>query len=101
MIRLIDLLALQGFRLQNYKKYKIHLATRSTTSPLDAYLEGSFKEWQEEQTKKNFECPMVLSLIQLNGDLWLFAGVYSVINVEQGKNTAFKYSTEILPGKTT
>jgi hypothetical protein len=96
MIHLIDLLNLQGIALENYK---IHLATGEESPPFDAYLKGSFKEWQEEQRQKNFECAMVLSLIHLGGDRWLFAGVYRIIGVQPGQNPAFRYQTELLPGQ--
>lgn len=97
MIRLVDLLKLQGVTLEN-ESYKIHLATSDESPPLDAYLAGTFKEWQENQTKKNFECKMVLSLIHLGGDRWLFVGVYGVKGVQPGQTTAFKYETQLLPG---
>jgi len=95
MIHLIDLLKLQGVALENYK---IHLATGETSPPFDAYLKGSFKEWQEEQRQKNFECATVLSLIYLGADRWLFAGVYRVLGVGPGQDIAFKYQTELIPG---
>ena len=95
MIRLVDLLKLQGLSLDDYK---VHLATGAKPTPLEAYLAGTFKEWQEDQTKKNFECSMVLSLIHLGADRWLFAGVYGIRGVGSGQNTAFKYDTELLPG---
>jgi hypothetical protein len=96
MIHLIDLLTLQGITLEDYK---IHLATGVNSPPLDAYLAGSFKEWQEEQTQKNFECAMVLSLIYLGADRWLFTGVYRVLGVQPGQKTAFLYQTELIPGQ--
>jgi hypothetical protein len=98
MIRLVDLLKLQGVTLED-ENYKIHLATTEVeSSPFDAYLAGTFKEWQEDQTKKNFECKVVLSLIHRGGDRWLFAGVYRVNGVQPGQTTAFKYETQLLPG---
>jgi hypothetical protein len=95
MIRFVDLLKTQRVTLDHYK---IHLATGVNPTPLEAYFNGAFKEWQEDQTKKNFECSMVLSLIHLGTDRWLFAGVYGIRGVEQGQKTAFKYDTELLPG---
>ena len=45
--------------------------------PLHVYFEGRFEEWQAEQTKKNFERPLVVSLIALPAPhSWLFAGVH-------------------------
>jgi hypothetical protein len=96
MIRLIDLLKAQGIELRHYK---IHLATSSSSSPLDAYLEGTFKEWQERQNAKNFECEMVIALIQRGGDRWLFGGVYRILGVEKGATLPFQYKTELIPGQ--
>ncbi len=93
MIKLIDILEVQGVALG---RYKIHLATPGSTSPLDAYLKGTFKEWQEEQNAKNFECETVIGLIHLDGDLWLFAGVYSILSVESAMSK-FRYRTGLLP----
>lgn len=57
---------------------KIHLATwNGIEDPLDVYLEGKFEEWQGWQTRRNFERPSIVSLIQMAAkDKWLFAGTY-------------------------
>jgi len=96
MLSLIDILKVQGIELG---RYKIHLATKGKgISPMDAYWEGTFKEWQEDQNAKNFECDTVVSLIHRSEDQWLFAGVYRILGVES-TNPKFKYKTELLPGK--
>ncbi len=96
MIRLVDVLRTQGIPLGHYK---VHLATGENPTPLEAYLGGSFKEWQENQTKKNFQCEMVIGLIHLGSDRWLFAGVYRILGVREGTEAAFRYDTELLPGQ--
>jgi hypothetical protein len=96
MIRLIDLLKCQDVALGHYK---IHLASGGTISPLDAFRQGTFKEWQEEQNAKNFECDMVIGLIHRGADRWLFGGVYRILGVQQGTKTPFLYKTELLPGQ--
>ncbi len=96
MIRLVDLLDLSDVRLRDYK---IHLATGSNPTPLEAYRDGRFKEWQEEQRNKNFECRMVLSLIHLRADTWLFAGVYKVRGIRRKTKEHFYYRTELLPNQ--
>jgi hypothetical protein len=80
MIKLIDLIELAGVRLRN-SDFKIHCATpaSSNSKPLEAFFDGKFKEWQAHQTKKNFGCKYILSLIHLGNDRWLFAGVYAVM----------------------
>jgi hypothetical protein len=95
MIKLTDLLKVQGIALRNYK---IHLAT-GRSSPLEAYLQGKFKEWQEQQNAKNFECRMVVALIHRGGDRWLFGGVYRILSVKKGVTHPFQYNTELLPGQ--
>ncbi len=59
-------------------KCKIHLAGwNGSDDPLDVYLAGEFDEWQSWQSKRNFERPLVVSLISISRDSqWLFAGVY-------------------------
>ena len=43
---------------------KIHLAVwNGFDNPLDLYIDGKFKEWEEGQTKRNFERKYILSLI--------------------------------------
>ncbi|HEU4453121.1 MAG TPA: GIY-YIG nuclease family protein [Longimicrobium sp.] len=97
MVRLIDLLALKGIALNDYK---IHFATTSgDSSPLQAYFEGWFQIWQEQQNQRNFGRPQVLSLIALQPGIWLFGGVFRVLGVSAGTVTPFRYSTELLPGQ--
>ena len=96
MLSLIELLKIKNLPLDNYK---IHLATGREYPPLDAFLEGKFKEWQEEQSNKNFECESVLSLINIERDLWLFAGIYTVLGVGKGTRAPYRYSTKLLPNQ--
>jgi hypothetical protein len=96
MIRLISVLRAQGITLE---RYKIHLATTGSTSPLEAYFQGKFKEWQEGQNAKNFECDMVVGLVHRGGDRWLFAGVYRILGAKKGVTTPYQYETELLPGQ--
>lgn len=95
MIRLIDILNLKGIALG---RYKIHLATPGRTSPLEAYWQGTFKDWQEEQNGRNFECETVIGLIHRGGDRWLFGGVYRILGVG-GAKPRFRYNTELLAGQ--
>jgi len=96
MLRLVDLLAATGIPLRNYK---VHLATGVNTSPLHAFFEGTFQQWQERQNAKNFKCDQVLSLISLGGDKWLFAGVYKINGVKKGRNSPYLYQTQLIPGQ--
>ena len=64
----------------------------------------------DEQNQKNFQCSEVLSLIQLGGSQWLFAGIYRVRGVrevewgaetkytEERSGPIYKYDTEEIEG---
>lgn len=98
MLNLLDIPAIKNLPLG---KYKLHLA-RGAESPFafDAYLAGDFKQWQEYQNHRNFQCDTIISLIGLDGDdLWLFGGVYKVLGVTSGQQPAYLYQTELLPGQ--
>jgi hypothetical protein len=97
MLKLVDLIRLSGVTLN---RWKIHCATGKKNPPLDAFLNGTWKAWQEEQTKENFKCKQIVSLIHLSKDRWLFAGVYDVLGVTQGSRHRpewFTYSTREVP----
>jgi len=99
MIKLMDLIGLTGIELVDFK---IHCATGSNPTPLEAFFDGAFKEWQEYQNQKNFQCEHVFSLIHLGQDRWLFAGIYAVKGFtpkqkEDGK-PYYLYSTEEVEG---
>lgn len=96
MLSLVEILKTKNLPLDNYK---IHLATGKEYPPLDAFLEGKFKEWQEEQSNKNFECDLVLSLINIERDKWLFAGIYKILGVKKGTRSPFHYNTRLLPNQ--
>ena len=82
-------------------KTKVHLAVQNKLygdegDPIKAYFEGNFKEFQEQQSRKNFEREFILSLIKRSiADEWLFAGVYIVIDVKEGVNNKYKYETQL------
>jgi hypothetical protein len=110
MLKLIDLIELAGVELKNFK---IHFATISPNdplTPLEAFFAGEFKQWQERQSRKNFECSHILSLIQIHPgeDQWIFAGAYKVNDVKPAgneykprngeKNTNWLYATDEVKG---
>lgn len=101
-LKLIQLLRLAGIDLDDYK---IHCAidTSKNNRPLDDFFAGNFKTYQETQTKKNFNKSHILSLIHLNGNDWLFAGIWKVLGVDnkthrQGNKYYFKYRTKEISG---
>lgn len=98
MILLVDLIGLAGVSLQHFK---VHLATGDNPPPLEAFLDGKFRDWQADQAQRNFQCDQVLSLIHTSADQWLFAGVFAVRGVKprivRGRHR-FWYDTVELPG---
>jgi hypothetical protein len=77
------------------KKYKVHFATGTKdNNPLIAFFNHKFKEWQEWQTKKNFERDYILSFIYYEPNRWLFAGIYKSISCEY-KIDHYDYDTEL------
>jgi len=79
--------------------YKIHLATGNNPTPLEAFFKGEFKKWQEYQTRGNFTREMVVGLIALSSNQWLFAGVYRVIDHQKKSARHVAYRTELLHGQ--
>jgi len=99
MIGLIDCLKAAGTAV-NLGNLKIHLACwNGHEHPIDVYYAGRFKEWQEWQTRRNFNCEHILGLIDLGQPNWLFAGVYKVLGSKQNADGGYKYSTQLLPGQ--
>ncbi len=77
---------------------KVHLAAdNGREHPLYLYFDGSFKEWQAEQNKRNFQRSYILSLIRLErDDLWLFAGVYQSLGIDSSIKEHIRYKTELM-----
>lgn len=97
MLKLCDLIRLSKVELGHFK---IHCATGYPNPPLQAYFEGKFKEWQEYQNKRNFQCQSVLSLIQLYTGKWLFVGVWNIHGIQKKADPSkswFMYSTSEVP----
>ena len=67
--------------------------------PIDEYYAGRFKDWQEWQGRRNFDCEHLIGLIDMGQGDWLFAGVYKVLDCKPRTDGGFKYSTMLLPGQ--
>lgn len=78
MLKLLDVLKITESEWENYK---VHFATGTNDKlkPYKKFLIGEFKDWQEEQTNKNFSRPYVLSLIYYEKNLWIFGGIYKIL----------------------
>lgn len=102
MIKLVDLL---GIREEEYQDYKIHLATAlpDRMEPYNFFVIDKFKEWQEEQTSKNWSRKYIISLIYYSKNVWLFGGIYEVLSnnpiplkKEKWAHWGWKYETKLL-----
>jgi len=84
---------------ENYREYKVHFAIggkgRKNDAPLNVFVMNGFKEWQEYQTKQNFERDYVFSLIYYKKNEWMFAGIYESITSIEMKDH-FQYETKLL-----
>jgi hypothetical protein len=102
LIGLVPFLRANGVALDE-ADLKIHLACwNGKEDPINQFYAGTFKQWQEQQTRKNFECKQVIGLIDLGSGEWLFVGVYQVTReAKMGpiRNHIFIYDTELLPGQ--
>ncbi|MCX6029077.1 MAG: GIY-YIG nuclease family protein [Chloroflexi bacterium] len=99
MLNLFSLLEVSGVNVTP-NQTKLHFASNQGSDPLLAFYSGKFKTWQEEQTRKNFERPYVISLIQLpERGTWLFSGLYRVNGVTEGTHVPWIYSTELVEGQ--
>lgn len=81
---------------------KVHLACwNGHEHPLNVFFAGRFKEWQEQQNRKNFPCRQIIGLIDLGRGEWLFAGVYEILEcrVNPGPGTPYLYSTRLVAGQ--
>lgn len=69
---------------------------KSDNNPLHAFFRGEFKQWQEWQTKKNFERPYILSFIYYQLNEWLYTGVYKSNScVYHELDNHYQYDTEL------
>lgn len=86
------------FLKENADKIKVHCAIGRINKhePLFNFSSNKFKEWQEEQNKRNFEREYILSLIYMKKSEWLFAGVFSRKDVKELPNGKIQYITELL-----
>lgn len=94
MLKLIDILPLPE---NDLSKYKLHLAIgpKNKKEPLYELFKGTFKSWQEWQSKKNFERDYILSLIYYCRDEWIFGGLYKRKDVKIVEDH-YEYNTELL-----
>lgn len=65
-------------QLKNYADYKLHLATgeKDKTEALIALKNGTFDDFQNQQSKRNFRREYILALVYMETEKWLFAGIY-------------------------
>lgn len=95
MLNLIDFIKLAGVQLG---KFKIHLAMSRQGDPINYYYAGTFKDWQEHQTQRNFECEHVIGLINIEKGHWLFAGVWRIDGPPKKIKDGWRYQTSEVAG---
>jgi hypothetical protein len=100
-MRLFDLLRLQEPHFDPAHA-KVHLARYNQIDhPIEVYRRGEFDEWQRWQNGHNFNCALVVSLIQVGSSTrWMFAGLFRPTGhkSERGpKRDQYYYDLERLP----
>lgn len=62
----------------DHRQAKVHLAKwNGQHHPMDVFLAGEFDDWQAWQEQRNFERPLVVSLVHdLPNQKWMFAGLF-------------------------
>ena len=100
-MRLFDLLRLQEPSFDP-SQAKVHLARyNQIDQPIDVYKRGEFDEWQRWQNGHNFNCPMIVSLIQVGSSTrWMFAGLFKPVGhiIKKGEQRDhYYYDLERLP----
>ena len=66
--------ALLGYDKELLEKAKMHFAASvRNNEPMDAFFNGTFKQWQEDQSGKNFEQPYIIAWITYRKHEWMFA----------------------------
>ncbi|MGB4405296.1 MAG: GIY-YIG nuclease family protein [Sphaerochaeta sp.] len=80
----------------NPKSMKLHMAIGSPNKfePWIELSEGTFKRWQETQTKPNFKRALILSFVYIGKSEWLFAGIYASVTYEI-RDDGYLYTTTL------
>ncbi len=97
MLKFLDIVPIED---DDLSKYKLHFAIGPPGSgsdkkePLYELFKGKFKDWQEIQTKPNFNRDYILSLIYFDKDEWLFGGIYKSGEYKK-KGDRLIYSTKL------
>ncbi len=97
------MIKIEGFfpyiKEEDLQNYKAHLAIggkgRDNRLPLNEFVRGKFKEYQETQNSQNFKRKYIFSLIYYRKEEWIFVGIYEVISVEK-IGAKYKYDTKLL-----
>lgn len=105
---MIDILSFLSINMDDVKKYKVHFAIGGVdkSEPLNTLMNGndSFIEWQNYQTRRNFQLPYVISLVYYKPNHWIFGGVYKTGECTEIKNpdgkSHYLYNCELLNNQT-
>lgn len=81
-------------QLVNYTDYKLHFATgeKDKKEALTALENGTFDDFQNQQSKLNFSRKYILSLACIGEGEWVFAGIYENLGHEiHPTDTQYKF----------
>ena len=83
-------------QIDNFIDYKVHLASAAhdKKEPLYNFWKGEFQNWQNWQSKKNFERRYILSFIYFDEGEWMFAGIYESLG-SKWKEDHYQYETRL------
>lgn len=82
---MLKLTKILPFNRDDYVNYKIHFAIgphrNNKKEPLNELVNNRFKEWQENQGRRNFERKYIFSLIYYNKNEFVFGGIYETCSL--------------------
>lgn len=92
-----NILGLLGVDIKLIDNAKMHFASSVRgNEPMDAFFNGTFKQWQEGQSGKNFEKPYILAWITYRKHEWMFAGLWKSISFKDRPGGGYTYNTELM-----
>jgi len=85
-------------QLENHTGYKLHFATgeKDKKEALMAFCNGTFDDFQNQQSRLNFSRKYIFALVYLTENEWLFVGIYESIGHKihpTDKQYKYRYKT--------
>lgn len=96
-MNIFNLLATYGLEVKP-SECKFHFAISNLQKDKDLFATRTgFKTFQEYQTKENFSRKFVLSFYKYGDGLWIFAGLWKVVDSQEIDLAHYHYETEFHP----